>query len=295
MDKEYFLLKYGIDEQKFENSGIVWDELIRIYDDYTRRQAAYENTARQIVNRLNREKAIHSIKYRIKDSEHLIEKIIRKTIQKPDANINVKNYRQRIRDLIGLRAMHLFKEEWASIHDYLFANWEMLSAPRANYKKGDSEQLLESYMSRGLVLNEHIHGYRSIHYYIKLKQGRAEIAAEVQLRTLFEEAWSEIDHYLRYSANKDIDVAEPYLGVLGNITSNADKIASYMRWLYGAQQTEGQAVGANAGADANAAAAAAAAAGDGRIGGPADGMALPFESEQINIRDIYKSVIYDRL
>jgi ppGpp synthetase/RelA/SpoT-type nucleotidyltranferase len=100
--------------------------------------------------------------------------------------------------------------------------------------------------------------------------------AEVQLRTLFEEAWSEIDHHLRYSSNKEIDYAEPYLGVLNNLTSNADEIASHVRRLYMVKRAE------------NVDETAASGAVDGA------GKSLAGESGHIKVRDIYKSVKQDR-
>jgi ppGpp synthetase/RelA/SpoT-type nucleotidyltranferase len=133
-----------------------------------------------------------------------------------------------VKDLIGLRALHLFKENWVDIHNFLVNNWEFYTPPRANYKKGDPASLLEKYSEMGCVLNEHKNGYRSVHYHLLIKPGRNEMVAEVQVRTLFEEAWSEIDHYFRYGSKRDADQAEQYLGVLNNITSNADALASYI-------------------------------------------------------------------
>ena len=231
MDREYFLEKHGVSVSEFHNTGLVWDDLMEIRDDYTKRLTSYEDSAKYIADCLNKVRSIHSIKYRIKDRERLIEKIIKKTIQDPEIRITLNNYRQKIKDLIGIRALHLFKEDWIDIHDYIFDNWELFAIPKVNYKKGDPYQLLDSYVEKGLTLNEHAFGYRSIHYNIRVKSGAQEMIAEIQLRTLFEEAWSEIDHHIRYSRNEENDGAELYLGILNNITSNADKIASHIRRL----------------------------------------------------------------
>ncbi|MCL2162797.1 MAG: RelA/SpoT domain-containing protein [Oscillospiraceae bacterium] len=271
MEKEYFLNKHGIDEVEFERTGIQWDDLEKVLEDYANRVSNYEETSNYIADCLNGVKSIHSIKYRIKDPERLIEKIIRKAIIEPSEWINVKNYCYMIRDIIGIRALHLFKEEWTEIHDYLTNNWELHSAPRAIYKKGDPEQLLESYVSKGLTLNEHAHGYRSLHYNIKLRQGRREMIAEIQVRTLFEDAWSEIDHFLRYGAHEEIDFAEPYLGLLNNITSNADEIASYVRRLQLGKSTRELKVGEEGLKDAT------------------DRQVSEYD-EQIKVRDMYKYV-----
>ena len=231
MDKQAFFEKYLIDEKNFEKLGISWSELEKICDEYSERLPLYEDTARFLADLMNKEKSIHSVKYRVKDKEHLIEKIIRKSSQEPDFLATFKDYERNVKDLIGLRALHLFKENWVDVHRFLADNWNFYTAPRANYKKGDPEQLLDMYAAMGCDLNEHKNGYRSIHYHLLIKPGRHDMVAEVQVRTLFEEAWSEIDHYFRYSFKRDAEHAELYLGVLNNITSNADALASYINGI----------------------------------------------------------------
>ena len=231
MDRVAFFEKYAIDEENFEKLGLSWDELERIHEEYTSKLTMYEDTARYLADLLNKEKSIHSIKYRVKDKEHLIEKIIRKSFEDPAFRASYTNYEINVKDLIGLRALHLFKENWVDIHNFLAENWDFYTPPRANYKKGDPESLLGMYASMGCELNEHKNGYRSVHYHLLIRPGRQDMVAEVQVRTLFEEAWSEIDHYFRYGAKKDVEQAEPYIGVLNNITSNADALASYINNL----------------------------------------------------------------
>jgi len=228
MDRSAFFTKYAIDEEQFGRLGIDWEDLMEIRDEYAEKLPVYENTTRHLADLLIREKSIHSIKYRVKDSEHLIEKIIRKSAGDPAFLATFRNYETNVKDLIGLRALHLFKEDWVDVHNFLASNWDFYTAPRANYKKGDPASLLEKYSAMGCELNEHRNGYRSVHYHLLIKPGRSEMVAEVQVRTLFEEAWSEIDHYIRYGAKRETDQAEQYLGVLNNITSNADALASYI-------------------------------------------------------------------
>jgi len=231
MDKYAFFTKYGVNEAEFENLGLNWDDLMDVYDEYTGRLPVYEDAARFIADLLNKEKSIHSIKYRVKDREHLIEKIIRKSSGDPEFLKTYANYEKNVKDLIGLRALHLFKEDWVDIHRFISGNWEFYTPPRASYKKGDPQALLDMYAEAGFELNEHRNGYRSIHYHLLIKPGRQEMVAEVQVRTLFEEAWSEIDHYFRYGPNKEESQIESYLGILNNITSNADALASHMNMV----------------------------------------------------------------
>ena len=47
-------------------------------------------------------------------------------------------------------------------------------------------------------MEKHHFGYRSVHYLLKSLPGKRVHIAELQVRTLFEEGWSEIDHQVRY-------------------------------------------------------------------------------------------------
>ena len=286
MDRYDFFEKYAIDESKFAKLDITWDSLLRIYEDYDRQYPVYEDTARFLAEVLNKEKSIHSIKYRVKDKEHLIEKIIRKSVADPSFKITVNNYQKNIKDLIGLRALHLFKEDWVDIHHFLADNWNFYTTPRANYKKGDPESLLEMYSAVGCELFEHRHGYRSIHYHLLIKPGRHEMVAEVQVRTLFEEAWSEIDHYFRYSNKRENDTAESYLGVLNNITSNADALASYINQIDVLNKPAAGGYGGAGAGGAGGYGGGGASAQGGKDGKDGKG------GQQVKVRDMYNKVRY---
>ena len=230
MDKHGFFLRYGIDEGQFSKLDVTWDELCRIHDEYSAQLPAYEDEAKALAERLHSERSIHSIKYRVKDPEHLIEKIIRKLARDSGSRVSLGNYRSEIRDLVGVRALHLLKEDWLVIHNFLAGNWEFHSPPKANYKAGDPAEILDLYSGMGCELYEHPHGYRSVHYGLRIGSVFGELVAEVQVRTLFEEAWSEIDHHFRYQWKNGLggDSADQYLGVINNLAYNADALASYL-------------------------------------------------------------------
>lgn len=76
--KNEFLKKYFIDEKEFENAKIDWSEIVAIYNDYLPRINDYERVAVFISESLRGAENVHSVKYRVKNPEHLIEKIIRK-------------------------------------------------------------------------------------------------------------------------------------------------------------------------------------------------------------------------
>jgi ppGpp synthetase/RelA/SpoT-type nucleotidyltranferase len=76
---------------------------------------------------------------RIKDHEHLVEKIIRKHIQgrAEKWDLSVNSYPQVITDLVGVRVLHLFKNDWQSIDGYIRKTWDLQERPVMYHRAGD--------------------------------------------------------------------------------------------------------------------------------------------------------------
>jgi hypothetical protein len=60
---------------------------------------------------------------------------------------------------------------------------------------------------------------------------KVAVTAEVQVRTIFEEAWSEIDHKIRYPHNKGDPVLNQFLAVFNQLAGSADGMGSFIRSL----------------------------------------------------------------
>lgn len=67
--------------------------------------------------------------------------------------------------------------------------------------------------------------YRSVHYIIKYKG----VYLEIQVRTLFEESWGEIDHALVYPYYVDDPVMSQYTQLLNRISGLADEMGSFFK------------------------------------------------------------------
>lgn len=69
---------------------------------------------------------IHSYRYRTKDPEHLLEKILRKQRENPEkfAGIDHTNFHKFITDLIGIRVFFLYREDWIHFHKYITGRFE---------------------------------------------------------------------------------------------------------------------------------------------------------------------------
>lgn len=231
IEKNDFLKKYKIDQNKFDSAQINWDDLAAIYNDYEDQVNGLETTALYISERLRSLSSVHSLRIRLKDPEHLIEKIIRKKSENNSIDINPANYKEKVTDLIGVRALHLFKENWESIHDFIIDNWELHEPPTANVRKGDSEEFINKFKNKDCEINEHKFGYRSVHYIVESKPGKQLHYAEIQVRTIFEEGFSEIDHQVRYPYDQDNLILGSYLAIFNRLAGSADEMGSFVKSL----------------------------------------------------------------
>jgi ppGpp synthetase/RelA/SpoT-type nucleotidyltranferase len=232
ISREEFLLKHHLTENEVIDSGIEWAVLDNIYSDFNIYRNIYETQADFIASTLRTHKKIHSVKSRVKEPEHVIEKIIRKTPDRKkkyggDFQFTVENYKEQITDLIGVRAIHIFKEEWEEIHRFITNMWKVVEIT-ANVREGDDTKRFEE-------LNIQIHsrksGYRSVHYLIESFPTNHRVIAEIQVRTIFEEGYGEIDHQLRYSHNQIPEVLALNLLLLNRIVGSSDEMASLINML----------------------------------------------------------------
>lgn len=81
MKEENFFSNFNIDPLAFDRSGLKWEDLKDIAEDYSMIKNRLDKAGKQIVEKILQSKHVHSINYRIKKDEHLIEKIIRKRLR----------------------------------------------------------------------------------------------------------------------------------------------------------------------------------------------------------------------
>ncbi len=231
MDRQVFFKKFRITEQVFRKCEYDWQELEAIYDSYMVLKAQLDAYAIHLVDEIKEFSQVHSVKFRTKDPEHLIEKIIRKNIKNPSFHPRPDNYHMLINDLIGIRILHLFKEDWESIHHIIMKRWTLKEKVVANIRQGDSQNLIDNYKKNGCDIKVHPSGYRSVHYLIKLHVADLDLFSEIQVRTIFEEAWSEIDHAIRYPYYIDNNIFSDYLEIINRLAGSADEMGSFIRRL----------------------------------------------------------------
>lgn len=231
LDQSEFFDRYSLSKKEFRTTGLKWADLVAIHDLHAEQCETLRNTGEYAASRLRSLPAVHSVRMRVKEPEHVVEKIIRKTVARPSLKITPKNYTKKLTDLVGLRALHLFKGDWLAIHDFVKKTWDLKEVPRANVRRGDSTQLLDGYRKAECRVVEHRFGYRSVHYLLRAQPARSEEVLELQVRTIFEEAWSEIDHRVRYPAQASPAVLNEYLVMFNRYAGSADEMGTYLKSL----------------------------------------------------------------
>ena len=231
MRKIEILTRFSLREEEFISLGLNWDDLKKIEREYEKLRPTLDSVGRFVIDQMIGSPAIHSLNYRLKAPDHLIEKIIRKRLENPGRIITPENYREEITDLVGIRALHLFKEDWQGIHKYICENWDLAEKPVAYVRHGDSERITEYYRKSDCQVQDHKFGYRSVHYLLRTRPKNEDFLVEVQVRTLFEEAWGEIDHRVRYPQEQDNELLVRLSSILNRLAGDADELGSYMRYF----------------------------------------------------------------
>lgn len=167
--------------------GINTNSIIKEYDS---KKEIYKKLSEEVQYRLqeriNEHKIkIHEISPRIKDINSFLDKIRRKKIDDPFKNVH---------DLLGIRVVCLFLPDLKEISDIV---------------KNEFDVFEEDDKINDVELN--IFGYMSIHLKTKLKHNLErkkrdidDIPFEIQIRTIAQDAWASISHYLDYKGENII-------------------------------------------------------------------------------------------
>ena len=231
LEESLFLSRYDLTKEDLAHARLEWSALEAIYKAHTDEVTRLGATANGVVDQLRLFPEVHSIKMRIKDPEHLCEKVVRKCRADQKLVINVENYTETVTDLIGIRALHLFKDEWRTIHDRVRGMWELGEDPIAYHRKGDSPELLQEFADAGCEVKQHESGYRSVHYLLRSSPTKNVQVVELQVRTLFEEGWSEIDHKIRYPYATEDHLLTEFLVIFNRLAGSADEMGTFIKLL----------------------------------------------------------------
>lgn len=176
---------------------------------------------------------VHSYKSRFKDLDHLKSKIERKNSEdsllpegEQQGPITQENIKDRITDICGIRILHLYIGQFEDIHKALMNYVEsgelaLYEPPKAYTWDPEYSKTFES-LGVSPKLKESF--YTSVHYVFKPRED-SDITCEVQVRTLFEEVWGEIDHTFNYPKKSDSRVVQEQLKVLARVVGAGTRLS----------------------------------------------------------------------
>lgn len=233
---ELFSSRNRVANEDWLAADISWELLKAIGADHETQTDQLSDTAALYARTMQRFHKVHSVRWRVKSPEHLMQKIVRKRAEKNEryADISIDNYFEVVSDLVGLRALHLFKEDCFEIDTPMRKSWKLAETPVAYIRGGDQGPHTERLAAAQFDVKVHKAGYRSVHYVVETRPLSRTVYTEVQVRTIFEEGWSEIDHTVRYPNFSDNQLVGYFLAIFNRMSGSADEMGAFVKELIGA-------------------------------------------------------------
>lgn len=248
-DREEFLRRYQVADL-YKECMVTWDTLMEIGDDYETKcygdgrdgqeyRGEYFEIIQSHIAKISSFEQVHSYRFRIKKTGSLLAKIIRKSAER-GVKYTVADYFTKITDLLGIRILYVFKEDYWTVHQQIMAEYENQLAQDISIKlkKGDDKEIYEQLLREGSSVRvDENRTYRSIHYtiYGKATDIKAYPRVEIQTRTIFEEGWSEINHKLVYKRGAGSQELKKTSDLLSSMVGACDSIGALMKMLYDAK------------------------------------------------------------
>ena len=204
------------------------DEIISRYDAMRHELEIFMTGVRHFIGRHpdlreSGREIVHSYKSRLKDREHLRAKLERKRAEgKP---ISSENLFQQVTDLAGVRIIHLFQEQFEQIDQVIRLKIEAgdwVLGERATAYTWDPEAV-EFFEKYDLEVVSKPTSYTSVHYLIRPRED-SPLCCEVQVRTLFEEIWGEVDHQINYPVPTNDLACQEQIKVLSKIIGAGSRL-----------------------------------------------------------------------
>jgi ppGpp synthetase/RelA/SpoT-type nucleotidyltranferase len=174
---------------------------------------------------------VHSIKWRVKAPDHLRDKLLRKLAEarkkhKP-FGITSDNLFLKINDLAGLRILHLHTRQMDKINQALLrklqlARYRIVEGPIAKTWDDESRKYFQGINIRTEKSKES-NLYTSVHYVVRPNL-KTKSTCEIQVRTLADEVWGEVDHAINYPYRVSSVACHEQIQVLARVTTSCSRL-----------------------------------------------------------------------
>lgn len=200
----------------FEREKVVFK---KYYESNEKRLIAAKDSFVDIVRSLVRQTgagATTKVEGRVKDKNECIKKFQRKYQGKLEADEQPYQIRDFISDLVGVRIVCLYEDEVPVVSELLQRNFKILNVT-------DKTSAVES--------TEDSFGYKGLHMdlamdpevaYLTRNLPPADLCFEVQIRSLIQDAWSMLDHKIKYKKSIPVDLKRR-INVLAALFELADR------------------------------------------------------------------------
>lgn len=173
---------------------------------YDRNRQRLETAKNAYVSRINallklgEIEGVSKIEGRVKDKEECIKKFERKYRSRLEADEEPYEIRNYISDLIGIRVICLYEDRIASVAQLLMQSFKLIEVTN---KSAAVESTEDSF------------GYKGLHLDLALPddlaaqpkyQALTDCPCEVQIRSLIQDAWSVLDHEIKYKKSIPIEL-----------------------------------------------------------------------------------------
>jgi GTP pyrophosphokinase len=172
---------------------------------------------------------VHTVKFRVKNPAHLRDKLIRRAssaeASRTAFGITKENLFSKINDLAGYRILHLHTRQFQGINSELGEllrqqKYTIVEGPIAKVWDDESREL---FSEMGIDTEDSDTMYTSVHYVIKTNETETA-TCEIQVRTLLEEVWGEVDHSINYPHQSDSSACRSQIRVLARMTSGCSRL-----------------------------------------------------------------------
>jgi len=171
---------------------------------------------------------VHSFKARIKTEVSLRDKLKRKLERArrdgEPIDITPENLLTKVTDLAGIRVLHLHPRQIKEIDAHirtLLAD-QRLELYEKPFARTWDDEYREFFQRCGFDTQPSPSLYTSVHYVVE-SSSRRTTTCEIQVRTLMEEVWGEVDHTINYPREVDNLACREQLKVLARVTSSATR------------------------------------------------------------------------
>ena len=170
------------------------------------------------------ESCIYAVKSRVKSFCHLQEKIKRKRLL--GKKITKSNIFEKITDLVGVRVLLLYPQYFENIHRFIMSQvkkkeWVFVEPPKAYTWDEDMKTFFAKKLNVATESKDSL--YTSVHYVIRFPDSR--VACEIQVRTLLEAVFGEIDHHINYPKKTKNLVLAGLLKSMAKLVAAGSKLA----------------------------------------------------------------------